>query len=101
MYNPRASTKPLLTDFYENLKKNKTINAIIPLFSFPTVILNAAEGSTMCSRASIKACMKPGELYSCLIPTCMWNKQQPKSLMATLFAAALSSRYQASLRDDF
>lgn len=43
------------------IKKNKSTNAIIPLFSLPTVILNAAERSTMCSRASIKACRKPGE----------------------------------------
>lgn len=43
-------------------KKKKSTNAIIPLFSLPTVILNAAERSIMCSRASIKACRKPGEL---------------------------------------
>lgn len=62
MYNTCATIKPLLTDFCENKKKKKSTNAIIPLFSLPTVILNAAERSIMCSRASIKACRKPGEL---------------------------------------
>lgn len=62
MYNTRASIKPLLTDFYENKKNRKSTNATVPLFSSPTVVLNAAERSTMCSRERIKACMKPGKL---------------------------------------
>lgn len=36
MYNTHVNLKPLLRDFLEKISRN----TIIPLFSFPTVILN-------------------------------------------------------------
>lgn len=58
---PLCTIPPPASIAYRFLGKEISANPTIPLFSFPMVILKAAERNTVCSRASTKASMKPGE----------------------------------------